>query len=79
MTYLYETIPGSEGDEVRRYEIRQSIHDPAFTRHPETGEPMRRVIVGGLGFIAGKTERPRPVVGNAPRGGCGCGSGGCGH
>lgn len=79
MIYLYETIPGSEGEEVRRYEIRQSIHDSALSRHPETGEPLRRVIVGGLGFISGKAERPRPPAGMTPHRGCGCGAGGCGH
>jgi hypothetical protein len=35
--------------------VRQSIHDPALTTHPETGEPVERVIcapnisVGKLG------------------------------
>jgi hypothetical protein len=79
MTYLYETIPDSDGEAVRRYEIRQSIHDEALTRHPETGEPIRRVIVGGLGFTSGKAVRPRPPAGMTPRRGCGCGAGGCGH
>jgi hypothetical protein len=79
MTYLYETIPASEGGEVRRYEIRQSIHDPALTRHPETGEPVRRVIVGGLGLITGKSESARPPVRKPAYRGCGCGRGGCGH
>ena len=79
MTYLYETIPDAEGKEVRRYEIRQSIHDPALARHPETGEAIRRVIVGGLGFISAKAGRPGPPTGMTPRKGCGCGAGGCGH
>src|SRR5690606_19444357 len=38
MIYLYETIPGSDGEAVNRYEIKQSIHDAPLTRHPETGE-----------------------------------------
>lgn len=79
MTYLYETIPGSEGEEVRRYEIRQSIHDPALVRHPETGEPIRRVIVGGLGLITGKAGRSGQPNGKPAHRGCGCGAGGCGH
>lgn len=72
MTYLYETIPANEGDEVKRYEIRQSIHDEALTIHPETGEPIRRVILGGWGLITGK-PRDTPSSG----GDCGCGPTGC--
>ena len=79
MTYLYETIPSSEGDEIRRYEIKQSIHDTALTRHPETGDPIRRVIVGGMGFITGRSGSAKSVSSTPSHGGCGCGSGGCGH
>lgn len=79
MIYLYETIPSAEGDEVRRFEIKQSIHDAALAHHPETGDPIRRVIVGGMGFITGKSSNSKPAISSPPRGGCGCGSGGCGH
>lgn len=72
MTYLYETIPANEGDEVKRYEIKQSIHDDALTVHPETGEPIRRVILGGWGLITGKAQ-----AGSSAGGGCGCGPAGC--
>jgi predicted nucleic acid-binding Zn ribbon protein len=44
--YVYRVIrprlSRSHGDET--FEIRQSIHDPPLTRHPETGEPVERVI-----------------------------------
>jgi len=43
-TYVYETIPASEGEVVRTYEIRHSMKDAALSQHPETGEPIRRVI-----------------------------------
>ncbi|RPJ33276.1 MAG: zinc ribbon domain-containing protein [Verrucomicrobiaceae bacterium] len=79
MIYLYETVPGSEGGEVCRYEIKQSIHDAALTHHPETGAPIRRVILGGLGLITGKSKRPQAPAPQPARRGCGCGSGGCGH
>jgi hypothetical protein len=79
MIYLYETVPHTEGQEVRRYEIKQSIHDATLTHHPETGEPIRRVIVGGMGFITGKSGNSKPVSSKPSHGGCGCGSGGCGH
>ncbi|MBL9158736.1 MAG: zinc ribbon domain-containing protein [Verrucomicrobiales bacterium] len=71
MTYLYETIPSREGEEVKRYEIQQSIHDLALTTHPETGEPIRRVILGGWGLITGKSSRQSPGGGTCtPGGGC---------
>src|SRR3954468_10814818 len=31
-------------DPERTFEVRQSIHDPPLTKHPETGEPVERVI-----------------------------------
>ena len=71
MTYLYETIPAREGDEVKRYEIKQSIHDDALTTHPETGEPIRRVILGGWGLVTGKSSAPSSGGGGCtPGGGC---------
>ena len=79
MIYLYETVPNAEGAEVTRYEIKQSIHDQALDRHPETGVPIRRVIVGGMGFITGKSGSSKPAISRPSHGGCGCGSGGCGH
>lgn len=67
-TYVYETIPQKPGDEPRRFEVRQSMSEPALTRHPETGEPVRRVIAGGYGFIAQKSAPPAAPCGNA----CAC-------
>lgn len=73
-TYVYETIPAKPGDEVRRYEIRQSMKDAPLTKHPETGEPIRRVIMGGLGLIGfgshgGSVPAPRRP---SHHGGCSC-------
>lgn len=73
MTYLYETIPLLPGDEVKQYEIEQSMKDDALKRHPETGEPIRRIILGGWGLIGGKSKGG----GKSSKGGCGCGPGGC--
>ena len=73
--YTYETIPGTADEPVRTYEIRQSMKDSALTRHPETGEPIRRVITGGLGIMTSGKGGGSP----APSGGHGCGAGcGCG-
>lgn len=42
--YVYETVnpDGSGGD---RFELQQSMKDTALDRHPETGEPIRRVML----------------------------------
>jgi len=71
--YVYETIPASAGEMVRTYEIRQSMKDAALSQHPETGQPIRRVITGGLGILASSKGISAPASGNQ----C-CGSGGCG-
>jgi predicted nucleic acid-binding Zn ribbon protein len=73
--YVYQTVPSHEGDAVRTYEIRQSMKDAALTKHPETGEPIRRVITGGLGVMTSSkgAPAPRPSSGGACcGGGCGC-------
>ncbi len=73
-TYLYETIPANPGDPVQHYEIRQSMKDDALTRHPETGEAIRRVVVGGYGYFKAASKSPPRLQG----GGC-CGGSGCCH
>ena len=50
--YVYQTVPVKEGGPVLTYEIRQSMKDAALTEHPETKEPIRRVITGGLVLVA---------------------------
>ncbi len=57
-TYVYETIPQKPGTKPERFEVKQSMKDAPLTRHPETGEPVRRVIAGGFGFIAQKSAPP---------------------
>lgn len=50
-TYVYEVVkPDGSGGE--RFEIVQPMSEPALASHPETGEPVRRVITGFM--IAGK-------------------------
>ena len=47
--YVYRIVrpaksrPAGAGEE-ETFEVRQSIHDPPLTKHPETGEPVERVI-----------------------------------
>jgi len=57
-TYIYETVPKRAGEKPRRFEIRQSMQDAPLTKHPETGEPVRRVIAGGYGVISQKAAPP---------------------
>jgi predicted nucleic acid-binding Zn ribbon protein len=57
-TYVYETIPQKPDAKPKRFEVQQSMSDAPLTKHPETGEPVRRVIAGGYGFIATKAAPP---------------------
>ena len=50
-TYIYETIPTKAGQKPRRFEVVQKMSDDALTHDPKTGEPVRRVIVGGSGWV----------------------------
>lgn len=71
-TYVYETIPGNSRKPVKQYEFRQSMKDSPLTKHPETGEPIRRVIMGGYGIMkVGGSSVPAPSQGHS------CGGGGC--
>jgi len=75
-TYVYETIPAKKGAKPRRFEIRQSIKDAALTHDPESGEPVRRVIAGGVGVLTGSSSSAGRHVHTSS---CGCGAGGCGR
>lgn len=68
-TYEYETIPKQAGKPAVRFELYQPITAKSLSVHPETGEPVRRVISGGLGIFteSKSTEGPSP-----------CATGGCG-
>ena len=50
-TYVYETIPAKKGERPVQFEIQQSMRDAALSHHPETGQPVRRVISGGFGVL----------------------------
>lgn len=76
-TYVYETIPADPEVPRRRFEVRQSMKDAPLSKDPNTGEPVRRVITGGYGYIGASKGDPAPAAGHG--GGCGHGSCGCGH
>jgi predicted nucleic acid-binding Zn ribbon protein len=50
-TYIYETIPESCCADSKHYEINQCETDAPLTRHPETNEPIKRVLLGGKELI----------------------------
>ena len=72
-TYIYETIPQNDVEQPKRFEVRQSMMEKAFTHHPDTGVPVRRVIAGGTGVMGGKSASSS----TSSSGGGSCGSG-CG-
>lgn len=70
-TYTYETIPAYPFTDSRRFEVRQTMDEPALTKDPETGERCRRVISGGLAAVS----RSKSAVDGDACGpdNCGCG------
>jgi len=51
-TYVYEVLNKSGKPTGETFEIIQRMADDALTKHPRTGEPVRRAIVAPA--IAGK-------------------------
>ena len=51
-TYVYETIPAQPDEAPLRFEFQQSMKDAPLTRHPETGQALKRVISGGYGLMS---------------------------
>jgi len=50
--YVYEVLTKKGEGTGKTFEQLQSMKDDALTKHPETGEPVRRVIQAPI--IAGK-------------------------
>ena len=73
-TYVYETIAAKSGEKSRYFEIKQNMSDAALAKHPETGEPIRRVVLGGFGVLSsGKSGDPSPSSSGSCCGpSCGC-------
>jgi hypothetical protein len=65
-TYVYETIPSYPDLAPTRFQLRQGMNDAPLTAHPETGDPVRRVISGGLGFLVGGAPTSPAVASAAP-------------
>ncbi|MGE9291685.1 MAG: FmdB family zinc ribbon protein [Puniceicoccales bacterium] len=71
--YEYETVPTKKGEPVKHYEIRQSMSDKPLTRHPETGEKLKKVFTA---FAVGGTSSSGSPTSSSSGGCCG-GSCGC--
>lgn len=69
-TYVYEPIHQKNGEKPRYFEIKQSMNDAPLSRHPETGEAIRRVVLGGFGMLNSKS-------GGDSGSSCGCAPDGC--
>ena len=72
-TYVYETVPSKVGEKPRLFEIKQNMDAAPLTKHPETGEPIHRVVMGGFGVLKSSSE-PKPSKGGSccgPKGCCG--------
>jgi predicted nucleic acid-binding Zn ribbon protein len=70
--YVYESTSQNPDEEPRYFEYEQRVADKPYTKHPETGEPIRRVILGNFGILTSR---------NSDRGSgpcCDSGSGCCG-
>ena len=64
-TYIYQTKPKKKGQKPKRFELVQSMKDKPLKKHPETGEPVERVITGGCGVVF---HGPSIMSMNVPRG-----------
>ncbi len=73
-TYVYETIPSKAGAKPQYFEIKQSMNAKPLTKHPETGVPIRRVVLGGFGVLSsGKAGGGADSSGSSCCGpACGC-------
>ena len=66
--YVYETIDPNKP--ARRFEVKQNMQDEPLRTDPKTGEPVRRVISGGLGVVVAGKSQPPSSRSCGP--GCGC-------
>ena len=71
--YIYERVNPKKNAPNEVFEIRQSMSEAPLTKHPETGEPIRRVITGGFGVMSkGGAASPAPSPARSCGTGCGC-------
>ena len=49
--FIYESVPESCCQEPEHYEIEQEADAAPLTHHPETNEPIKRVVIGGQPLV----------------------------
>jgi len=69
--YEYEVL-NEDGTPKGIFETTQKMSDPALTRHPETGEPLRRILSRTFVGSARASD-----TGGCETGSCGIPSSGC--
>ncbi|HZT21966.1 MAG TPA: zinc ribbon domain-containing protein [Verrucomicrobiae bacterium] len=71
--YVYETIPQTPDAKPRYFEIKQSMNTKPLTTHPQTGKPIRRVVLGGFGVLSSSKTVSESSAGSSGCGpSCGC-------
>ncbi|MEO0812259.1 MAG: FmdB family transcriptional regulator [Myxococcota bacterium] len=58
---MYETIV-RDGEEPLQFEVTQRMAEPALTKHPETGEPVRRILTAPAVVLKHSSRRERNVL-----------------
>ncbi len=71
-TYVYETIPQTDSEKPEYFEVKQNMTDAPLTKHPDSGKPVRRVVLGGYGVLKAGSAAKQPSEGNSCCGGTGC-------
>ena len=75
-TYVYETIPDDPTAEPRRFEVFQRMTDEPLENDPETGDPVRKIINGGIGLRIAGLKRSTIADKKSPAAtACGCATG----
>lgn len=72
--YEYEILD-NDGNAVGIYETQQKMSDPALTHHPETGQPLKRILSA---TFAHGSKSTGPTAAPCESGACGLPGGGFG-
>lgn len=62
--YVYRTLP-TDGSEPQRFEVMQRMSDARLTEHPETGEPVERVVTPPAVVLKHSSRREANILSDA--------------
>lgn len=75
-TYVYEIISPDSGAEPRRFEVFQRMSDEPLSLDPASGQPVKRIVTGGVGIKLQGLKRSTVVnKKSAAATACGCATG----